>query len=72
MFDSLDKVRADAQARLERAARDRRSPMHTPVIATGDADARVARLCVDVVLAIGQGKSPAGDGLLNPEVVTGP
>jgi hypothetical protein len=32
----------------------------------------VARLCVDVVLAIGQGKSPAGDGLLNPEVVTGP
>lgn len=41
MFDSLDKVRADAQARLERAARDRRSPMHTPVIATGDADARV-------------------------------
>jgi hypothetical protein len=32
----------------------------------------VARLCVDVVLAIGQSKSPAGDGLLNPEVVTGP
>ena len=46
MFDSLDKVRADAQARLERAARDRRSPMHTPVIATGDADARIVEVQV--------------------------
>ncbi len=39
---------------------------------TGDADARVARLCVDAVLAIGQGKSPAGGVLLNPEAVSGP
>ena len=41
MFDSLETIRADAQARLTRAARDRRAPMHTPVVATGDADARV-------------------------------
>lgn len=41
MLDSLDQVRADIVARLERAARDRRSPMHTPVVATGDANLRV-------------------------------
>ena len=38
---------------------------------TGDADARMARLCVDAVLAIGQGKSPDGDVVLNPEVMPG-
>jgi phosphoglycerate dehydrogenase-like enzyme len=39
---------------------------------TGDADAQTARLCVDAVLAIGQGKDPGGEVLLNPEVVSGP
>jgi D-3-phosphoglycerate dehydrogenase len=39
---------------------------------TGAADAEAARLCVDTVLAIDQGKSPAGNVLLNPEVVSGP
>lgn len=41
MFDSLDDVLADCRNRLIRAARDRKSPMHTPVIVTGDVDARV-------------------------------
>lgn len=41
MYDTLEKVRADLDARLEAAAGDRRSPMHTPVVATADADARV-------------------------------
>ncbi|MFN4020557.1 MAG: flavin-binding protein [Erythrobacter sp.] len=41
MFDTLDEVRADCADRLIRAARDRRSPMHTPVIVTADVDARV-------------------------------
>lgn len=41
MFDTLDDVLADCRSRLIRAARDRRSPMHTPVIVTGDVDARV-------------------------------
>ncbi len=41
MYETLDEVRADIAARLEEAARDRRAPMHTPVVATGDADARV-------------------------------
>ena len=41
MHDTLDQVRADIASRLARAARDRKSPMHTPVVATGDADARV-------------------------------
>ena len=41
MFDTLDAIREDAAARLLRAANDRRSPMHTPVVATGDADVRV-------------------------------
>jgi D-3-phosphoglycerate dehydrogenase len=39
---------------------------------TGAADAEAARLCVDTILAIDQGKSPAGNVLLNPEVVSGP
>ena len=41
MFETLDDVRADCANRLIRAARDRHSPMHTPVIVTGDVDARV-------------------------------
>jgi 3-hydroxyisobutyrate dehydrogenase len=41
MFDTLDEVLADCRNRLIRAARDRKSPMHTPVIVTGDVDARV-------------------------------
>ena len=41
MLDTLDSVRKDAEARLAAAARDRRSPMHTPVVATADADVRV-------------------------------
>lgn len=41
MFDQLDEVLADLSARLTRAARDRRSPMHTPAVVTGDVDARI-------------------------------
>ena len=41
MFDDLDEIRLDCTNRLIRAARDRKSPMHTPVIVTGDVDARV-------------------------------
>ncbi|QDH35377.1 pyridoxamine 5'-phosphate oxidase family protein [Porphyrobacter sp. YT40] len=41
MFDTLDDVLADCRNRLIRAPRDRKSPMHTPVIVTGDVDARV-------------------------------
>jgi hypothetical protein len=41
MFDSLDEIRTDCANRLIRAARDRKSPMHTPVIVTADVDARV-------------------------------
>ena len=41
MFETLDDVRKDAQTRLVGAMEDRRSPMHTPVVATADADARV-------------------------------
>lgn len=41
MFETLDDVRSDCANRLIRAARDRKSPMHTPVIVTGDVDARV-------------------------------
>lgn len=41
MFETLDDVRKDAQTRLAGAMEDRRSPMHTPVVATADADARV-------------------------------
>ena len=38
---TLDDVRADVTSRLTDAAHNRRSPMHTPVIATQDADVRV-------------------------------
>ncbi len=41
MFETLDDVRTDCLNRLIRAPRDRKSPMHTPVIVTGDVDARV-------------------------------
>lgn len=41
MFEHLDDVRTDCTNRLIRAARDRKSPLHTPVIVTGDVDARV-------------------------------
>ena len=41
MFDTLTDVLDDVAHRLERAASERRSAMHTPVVATGDADARV-------------------------------
>ncbi len=40
MFDQLDDVRTDLADRLTRAARDRRSPMHTPAVVTSDVDAR--------------------------------
>ncbi len=41
MFDQLEDVRTDCANRLIRAARDRKSPMHAPVIVTSDVDARV-------------------------------
>ena len=41
MFDQLDDVRQDLTNRLIRAAKDRRSPMHTPAVVTSDVDARV-------------------------------
>ncbi|SHN48709.1 pyridoxamine 5'-phosphate oxidase family protein [Erythrobacter sanguineus] len=41
MLEQLDEIRTDCANRLIRAARDRRSPMHTPVIVTADIDARV-------------------------------
>jgi 3-hydroxyisobutyrate dehydrogenase len=41
MFEALDDVLTDCRNRLIRAPRDRKSPMHTPVIVTGDVDARV-------------------------------
>jgi 3-hydroxyisobutyrate dehydrogenase len=41
MFETLDACLADCRNRLIRAPRDRRSPMHTPVIVTADVDARV-------------------------------
>lgn len=41
MDDTLDGIRADIKRRLEAAAQDRHSPLHTPAVATADADARV-------------------------------
>ncbi len=41
MYETLDQVRSDVDARLLAAASQRKSPMHTPVVATADADARV-------------------------------
>lgn len=47
MFDTLDAVLADAATHLTRAARDRKSPMHVPVVGTADGDLRmmVLRSC---------------------------
>ncbi|MFN9579081.1 MAG: flavin-binding protein, partial [Novosphingobium sp.] len=47
MFATLDAVLADAAAHLTRAARDRKSAMHVPVVGTGDGDLRmmVLRAC---------------------------
>ena len=41
MYETLEDIRADIDRRLVRAAKDRKSPMHTPVVATADADLRV-------------------------------
>lgn len=41
MLDTLEAIRTEIEHRLAEAARDRRSAMHTPVVATADADARV-------------------------------
>lgn len=41
MFDTLDACLTDCRDRLIRAPRDRKSPLHTPVIVTADVDARV-------------------------------
>lgn len=41
MFDTLDACLTDCRDRLIRAPRDRKSPLHTPVIVTSDVDARV-------------------------------
>lgn len=40
MFENLDAVQTDLTNRLIRAARDRKSPMHTPAVVTSDVDAR--------------------------------
>ena len=41
MFETLDAVLADATSHLTRAARDRKSPMHVPVVGTADGDLRM-------------------------------
>lgn len=41
MFDTLEACLTDCRDRLIRAPRDRKSPLHTPVIVTPDVDARV-------------------------------
>lgn len=41
MFETLEQVRSAIAQLLESGATDRRSAMHTPVVATPDADARV-------------------------------
>lgn len=41
MFEALDDCLTDCRSRLIRAPRDRKAPMHTPVVVTGDVDARV-------------------------------
>jgi 3-hydroxyisobutyrate dehydrogenase len=41
MFETLDDCLTDCRDRLIRAPRDRKSPLHTPVIVTADVDARV-------------------------------
>lgn len=41
MLDTLQDVRLDIDDRLVHAVRDRHAPMHTPVVVTADADARI-------------------------------
>ena len=41
MFNSFDSILADIARRLEKGTNNRKVPMHSPVIATADADARV-------------------------------
>ncbi len=41
MFETFADIEADIAERLSRAAKDRKSPMHTPVVVTSDVDARV-------------------------------
>ncbi|WP_299295822.1 pyridoxamine 5'-phosphate oxidase family protein [uncultured Erythrobacter sp.] len=41
MFETLEDVQRDCTNRLIRAAKDRKSPMHTPAVITSDVDARV-------------------------------
>ena len=41
MFQSFEAIARDIEERLLRAVRDRHSPMHTPVVVTADADARI-------------------------------
>ena len=41
MLETFEAIREDIDRRLAEAGRDRRAPMHTPVVATEDADARV-------------------------------
>lgn len=41
MFEDLEDVRRDWTGRLARAAKDRRSPLHTPAVVTSDVEARV-------------------------------
>ena len=41
MLSTFDAIRNDIAQRLSDGAANRRSPMHTPVVATADADARV-------------------------------
>lgn len=41
MFETLEDCLTDCRNRLIRAPRDRRSPLHTPVVVSGDVDARV-------------------------------
>ncbi len=41
MYDSFSEIAQDIARRLQEGARDRRSQMHTPVVATADADTRI-------------------------------
>lgn len=41
MFETLDQVAEDIAKSLSEAASNRRSPMHTPVVGTADADVRI-------------------------------
>jgi 3-hydroxyisobutyrate dehydrogenase len=41
MFETLADIQADIAQRISQAAKDRKSPMHVPVVVTSDVDARV-------------------------------